>query len=38
MIIKYKEKELEVNKKIKISDLLKEEIEKSENPVVCYPY
>ena len=34
MIITYKEKELEVNEKIKISDLLKEEIEKSEYPVV----
>lgn len=34
MIIIYKEKELEVNEKIKIADLLKKEIEKNEYPVV----
>lgn len=34
MKITYKEKEFEVNEKIKISELLKEEIEKNEHPVV----
>jgi uridine kinase len=34
MIISYKEKEIEVKERIKISELLKEEIEKTEYPVV----
>ena len=34
MIITYKEKELEIKEKIKISELLKDEIEKNEYPVV----